>query len=239
MEDDFNVKNLKMFNGQNFQACKFQMRAILVAKGLNEIVTRARAIPSNEEVEERKEWITDNAKAMYYLSSSLDSNQMDHVLVCNTAHQMWTSLNRIHEQTSAANKLLINQRFHEYRMNSSDSAITHFSKVQNLAKQLLDVGELISETAAIAKILASLPPKYNILKSAWDSASPENQTLVNLQERLLKEDHRMEAEEETTKALAAMTINKNRNKSLKPRKDYDKNHQDQFHMKHHSSLWKS
>jgi len=49
-----------------------------------------------------------------------------------------------------------------------------------MARQLEDVGEKVSDVAVMAKILASLPSKYNSLITAWDSVDVENQTLNNL-----------------------------------------------------------
>ena len=58
----------------------------------------------------------------------------------------------------------------------------------------------------MAKILGSLPSKYSALVTAWDSVGPENQTLQNLTDRLIKEESRMTLLEETS-ALAAVKMN--------------------------------
>ena len=67
-------------------------------------------------------------------------------------------------------------------MNLNDSVVQYVVKVQNLAVQLADVGENVSEFAVMAKILASLPPNFNPLKTVWDSVDAEKQTIENLQE---------------------------------------------------------
>ena len=95
-------------------------------------------------------------------------------------------------------------------MNPSDSVVQQVAKVQNLAGKLADVGENVSDFAVMAKILASLPPKFNALKTAWDSVDAEKQTIENLQERLIKEETRITADDETATAFAAM--------SMKPKK---------------------
>jgi len=43
-----------------------------------------------------------------------------------------------------------------------------------MATQLKDVGEKISDTAIMAKILGSLPSRYNALQTAWDSVAENN-----------------------------------------------------------------
>ena len=102
------------------------------------------------------------------------------------------------------------QRFHEYEMESNDTISQHISKVQNMAAQLNDVVETVSDVAIMAKILASLPSRFNALKTAWDSVEPERQTLENLQERLLKEETRSLADDGAMSAFATATKNAKR-----------------------------
>jgi len=50
-------------------------------------------------------------------------------------------------------------------MQLGDKVALHVSKVENLARQLRDVGETVSGVAIITKILGSLPEKYNAFVS--------------------------------------------------------------------------
>ena len=56
----------------------------------------------------------------------------------------------------------------------------------------------------MGKILASLPPKFNGLTTAWDSVDSDQQNVNNLQERLLKEEARFFEDDEAATAFAAM-----------------------------------
>jgi hypothetical protein len=76
-----------------------------------------------------------------------------------------------------------------------------------MAAQLLDVGEPVSDLTIMAKILASLSSKYAAFQTAWDSVSPEQQTLNNLQERLIREEARLTAEDERPGAFSAYKKN--------------------------------
>lgn len=66
----------------------------------------------------------------------------------------------------------------------------------------------------MAKILGSLPPKYNAFRTAWDSME-KKQTLDNMMERLIKEESQYSADDDTASALAAMTINKKKTSERK------------------------
>lgn len=65
---------------------------------------------------------------------------------------MWDILLKIHEQKSVQNVLLMTQRFHEYKMASTDTVAQYIAKVRNMAAQLGDVGEKVSDVMVIAKV---------------------------------------------------------------------------------------
>lgn len=212
MADELTLKHVTKFDGQNFQIWKFQMNTIFVACDLLEVVNGSEARPMNNEAHTvaYKSWLKRNAKAMFLISSSMDPKQMDSlllILTCTTAHEMWNKLTTIHEQKSATNKLILTQKFHEYRMNPSDSVVQHVAKVQNMAQQLKDVEEQVSDVAIRAKILASLPAKFNALKTAWDSVAVDDQKIDSLIERLIKEEMRITADDSLPSAFTvAMNI---------------------------------
>lgn len=180
MAEEISTRHVSKLDGQNFQTWKFQMNAIFIAFGLSDIVygTRARPVADNELL--LKAWTKDNVKAMFLISSSMESKQMESLLVCTTASEMWTKLSAIHEQRSVTNKLILLQRFHEYRMDHCDSVVQYIAKVQSMAMRLCDLEENISSTPVMAKIIASLPTKFNPLKTAWDSVPVEFQTVDSL-----------------------------------------------------------
>jgi len=89
-------------------------------------------------------------------------------------------------------------------MTPSDSVAQHIAKIENMARQLKDVGEELSKVMIMAKILGTLPQKFGPLITAWDSVSEANQTRDNLIERLLTEENRLTNFEEATSALATV-----------------------------------
>ena len=144
---------------------------------------------------------------MYLMSAAMESPQVEPLISCTSSKAMWDRLAVIHEQRSASHKLLISQRFHDYRMEPTDTVVQHVSKVRNIALQLQDLGENIPDVVVISKILASLPHKYRHLRSAWISVDPGRQTLDLLQERLLEEESYIDSDTHTeTNALAATSM---------------------------------
>ena len=161
------------------------MTAIFIANEVQEIVDGSEPQPAVES--ELRKWRKRDARAMFVMSSSMEPTQLEHLLTCETSRSMWKKLESLHEQRSESSKLTLMTRFHDYRMSTSDSVEQHISRVENMARQLSDIGEKVSDVMIMAKLLGSLSLKYNALVTAWDSVDVENQTLENLTARLIKE----------------------------------------------------
>lgn len=69
----------------------------------------------------RAAWDTLNAKAMLIISSGMEYEQLQTVVSCQTACEMWNRLKSIHEQRSVVNKLQLKQQFFNYKMTETDS----------------------------------------------------------------------------------------------------------------------
>lgn len=205
MANEISARHVTKFDGTNFLGWKFQMNALVISHGLNYIVTGARVMPYSRESEEAKTWIKENAKAMFLISSAMEYPKLEGLLVYTTAKEMWDSLKLVYEQKSASNKLMLTQRFHAYVMDPTDTVIQHIARVQNMAMQLLDLGENVSEVTIMAKILASLTSKFNHFQTAWDSVEPDRQKLEYLKERLIQQENRFSHEDEGATALAAVS----------------------------------
>lgn len=158
----------------------------------------------------KKAWKKRDAKAMYILSSSMEPGQLEYLLTCETSADMWKKLSSLHEQRSESNKLVLMTKFHDYKMAGNDSVAQHIAEVENMARQLSDLGEKLSDVTIMAKILGSLPSKFSAFVTAWDSVDPDKQSLDSLTTRLIKEETRITVMDENTNALAAMNVRKSR-----------------------------
>ncbi|EZA46550.1 hypothetical protein X777_00044 [Ooceraea biroi] len=53
----------------------------------------------------------------------------------------------------------------------------------------------------MVKILGSLTSKFSMFQTVWDSVDPDRQNLTSLQERLIKEESKLNTESEVETAL--------------------------------------
>lgn len=84
-----------------------------------------------------------------------------------TAAEMWTRLESLYELKNATSKHLLLQKFFEYKMD--DSTVAHVAKIEEMARQLEELGHKQERITLVTKVLHSLPSSFRNLISAWDS----------------------------------------------------------------------
>lgn len=106
---------------------------------------------------------------------------------------MWAKLKCVYEQKSL--------KFFTFEKKPTESISTYIAKLQELAQQLHDLGEEVSEKMLITKILLALPPEMSYFQSAWDSTAEDKKTLNQLCTRLMMEENRPKFSEQTPNQL--------------------------------------
>ncbi|XP_076660472.1 uncharacterized protein LOC143363826 [Halictus rubicundus] len=135
MSEAISTRNVEKFNGKNFLIWKFQMNAIFIACGIDDVVNGTRVKPAAADREQLKVWCKDDAKAMFLISSALEPVHMQSLLTCKSSREMWTKLSAIFEQKSETNKLVLTQRFHE--VNVGDSVDPRRQTINYLEERLI------------------------------------------------------------------------------------------------------
>ncbi|GJQ85068.1 hypothetical protein Trydic_g5631 [Trypoxylus dichotomus] len=209
--DKIDVTIINKFDVKNFRQWKFQMTCALKAKGSYGIVSGSEKKPASDtdgaEIKTAIEaWEKKDAGAMFTLTAGMDLSQITLAENYTSVKEIMDKLVSIYELRSERNKLLCHERFHQYKMIDTESVAQHIAKIQNLAKQIRETGDTISDAAVIIKILGTLPTKYRNFRQAWLSVSEDKQTMANLTARLLDEESCLTFVEEVDTAL---TVTKN------------------------------
>lgn len=219
MADKIEIGNICKFDGSNYRQWRFQIKCAMKAKGVFMYTDGKVPLPGEEKVKELQEWYKKDAIAMFTLTSSMELSQITLVENCETSNEMLTKLDTVFDQKSELNKMLVHEKFHQYKMATNDSVAQHISKIENLAKQVKESGDTISDAAILTKILNTLPLKFRTVRQAWLSVDEAKQTVANLTARLLDEEASLNVYEEVT-ALATMTLKpKSHNTGNKSSKD--------------------
>jgi hypothetical protein len=132
----------KLRGSENYGVWKFQMTILFHARKLLGIVN---GTITRETCEDEDEWYDKDAQCQSILVGAIDQKLMRRLMTCQTANAMWRCLSTIHEQNATESVQLLHQQFLEFRMKPGTDVVDHISMCEQLANQLTDLGEIVSQ----------------------------------------------------------------------------------------------
>lgn len=183
-------EDVKLFDGTKFAVWKFHMQICFEEKEIWSVVNGDEPAPSEGETQSVKDaWNKKNVTARRMISSSVTLPVLENLVNCSTACCMWTTLCSFYQQKSKENIYMVQHSFFDYKMAKGDSINTHINKIMSIGNLLKDLGKPLSDDLILSKMLGSLPPSYNGIRTAWINVPESEQTVANLKVRLLQMEH--------------------------------------------------
>ena len=193
--DTEKVEKLKSI--ENWPKWSFQMKIILSSLELFGIVQDVDKLPVrienelegvfNTRVAERRK---KDMQAQRMIITTVEDQPLTILMSCESSAQMWSKLVGIYDQKGDLSIHLVQQAFYKYEMRSNEDMATNIARIEEIANRLRRLGEEISESMVITKVLMSLPESYGSFVTAWESTTQADRTLNNLISRLLIEESR-------------------------------------------------
>jgi len=90
----------------------------------------------------------------------VDEQPLQYIMNCDKAKEMWNKLLSVYEQKSDSSVTLIQQKFYSYVKDPDDNMAIHISKLESLSRKLKQLGEPISDSMLMTKILMTLSENY-------------------------------------------------------------------------------
>lgn len=174
------------YDGTNFLLWKNHMRFIFQSRDMFSIVNGQLQKSSLTTPAEQLQWEKKDKQAIVAILGTLDSFHKQEVINCSTSHEMWTQLQAYHDQHSDECIIALQAKYYNFTLLEGQSIAVFISTLQQLAKQLTDLGQTITERQLITKIICGLPSSFDSFLLAWDNLPLPNQSLLGLQSRLIK-----------------------------------------------------
>ena len=174
------------YDGTNFLLWKMHMRFIFQSRDMYSIVNGTIKKASLTDPAEQLQWERKDKQAIVAILGTLDSFHKQEVINCSTSHDMWAQLQAYHDQHSEECIIGLQARYYNSKLTEGESIAAFISSLQQLAKQLTDLGQTITDKQLISKIICGLPSSFDPLLLAWDNVPTDSQTLLGLQSRLIK-----------------------------------------------------
>ncbi|XP_017885054.1 uncharacterized protein LOC108627947 [Ceratina calcarata] len=208
IEHEF-AKIEKLTGEENWGLWKFQVRVINLTNGAAEILSGDLVKPEpagqmdaqgTAEYQKRlKEWKKVDGLAQKSIVTTINARNMLHIINCTSAREMWLKLHEVYENKSETSKHMLQQKWFSLVKDATDDIATRVSKIKDLACRLAALGEPVSDSMIMTKILMTLPSSLKHFRTAWESTGEEQRTLTNLISRLSMEEIRQGTDQNDVK----------------------------------------
>ena len=105
-----------------------------------------------------------NVKALNAITCVLSPDEFKRIISCDTAKQAWDILEMTHEGTTIVKKSkvqLLTTRFEEIHMEENEMFMDFYTRLNDIVNSTQGLGDKIPESKVCAKILRSLPERFN------------------------------------------------------------------------------
>ncbi len=196
--DKFQIQKLK--GKSNWTVWKLQIQSNLQYHDFEGIldgqITEPDVLPADATNQQKKDqearlklYRKGNGFAVTLLSTTVEDEPMQLIVMFKTAKEMWEKLQATFEQRSEQRLEHLYMQLLEYKKDSVDSVATHVSKLQKLWLELNEESWRIDacklpRTLLVMRILSTLPEEYFEFRTTWESVPRDQRTIEYLLERL-------------------------------------------------------
>lgn len=183
---DKNDYRVIVLGEDNYTTWKWHMNMVLKTKGLYDAVIK------NDYKDQTK---IDQATAL--IASTLSQQNMQRVINCDNAYDIWMSLESTFENKSSTERSMLLEKFTSYRIRSISEISKAIGDIQAKAAKLKSLGAAIDNETIISVILKALPESLKSWKSTWKMVNADKLDLNKLITALMAEVSDMKKPEDS------------------------------------------
>ena len=184
MEEKWSIDKL---NGSNWNTWKFQMKHLLLAKGLWDLVDGSEVLADDATTTVQAIFRSRLQKAFSTIALAIDSAQLYLITSSEEPKQAWDALRKHFERETLANKLFLKKQYFRSEMKGGTSVEQHLKHMEDITDKLAAIGAPISEEDQVMTLLGSLPRSFATLVTAIE-ARMDGVSLDYVQQPLIHEE---------------------------------------------------
>lgn len=154
-----------------------------------------------------EKWNEANDNALFYVGTTIDINQQQHIRQLETAKQAWEKLKKIHSKSALWHKVQILKNLFKMEMLTGNSMQEHLDKMFGKFEELAGMGCQYTDEISVAIIFASLSAEYDNVITAMETWDDDKLTAEAVRSKLLDEWERQN--ERNQKTESAMKVRQN------------------------------
>ena len=174
----------------NWTTWKFQMKHLLLAKGVWEVVDGTEELAEDATAAARAEFLKKSQKAFSSIVLAIKTSQLYLVTSYEQPREAWDALRNHFERDTLANKLFLKKQYFRMEMKEGTSIEKHLKRMKELTDRLAAIGAPIAEEDQVVTLLGSLPKSYSTLVTALE-ARVDGISLNYVQQALAHEEQKM------------------------------------------------
>ena len=185
MEEKWSVDKL---DSKNWMTWKFQIRHLLLGKGLWGFVDGTEELPEDPSAQIREEFKKKEQRAFSTIALAVCTTQLYLITSCEKPKDAWDALRNNFEHKTLANKLFLKKQYFRNEMKEGTSIETHLKHMKGITDKLASIGAPISEEDQVVTLLGSLPRSYSTLVTALEAHADDDLQLAYVQQALIHEE---------------------------------------------------
>ena len=182
--------SIDKLESSNWTTWKFQMKHLLLAKGLWGFIGRSEELTNDADAETQADFWKKSQRAFLTLVMAISTPQLYLVTSCEGTKDAWDTLRNHYERETLANKLFFKKRYFRSEMKEGTSIEAHLKYMKEITDKL---GAPISEEDQVVTLLGSLSQSYSTLVTALE-ARVDGVTLSFVQQALIHEEQKLNEE---------------------------------------------
>lgn len=223
-KEDNNFTGHILKNASTYKLWKFQITAYMRSRGLTDNI-EGKVPADTANADEKSKFDRNEGKAMNAIIQSIDTDNANLVLDCKSAKAMMDQIGSVYEKNSEIRAMILYEEYFTAKMRDDERVAAYISRVNQLASDIEQQKEKLTDNLKMARIIAGLTPIFNNYKTVWYNTTA-NRTLNELMSSLQLEEenlNRLEREEVTNSnaAFSAKTKKNFKTKDSKPKSKID------------------
>lgn len=187
----------KLTNGADYMLWAKEIQLLFRKAGLLDIIDGTSKldgikVKDNDDAvtlkEAQEEWRARDAEATLIIYATIGPFIKRHILMCDTAHDMFSQLKTIYEKDNNQQKCNLLQAFHNFKFDENKDVMTNFTEIELIVYRLKALKEILSEDMQISRVFEALPPKYEYFSTIWDLTPLKDRTMLFLKSSLQHEE---------------------------------------------------
>ncbi|CAB4020330.1 Retrovirus-related Pol poly from transposon TNT 1-94 [Paramuricea clavata] len=220
------ITKIDKLNGKNYQSWKYNVKLVLMERGLWGFTQEGKEIPPDEDATNavKNAFQLRSDKAYSLIALNVEKHLQIHISSTTDPLAAWTNLQKQFEFVSVTQVVRLNRKFYAATMEEGGDLMKHLTYMTSLAEQQREMEEDISSKKFATVVLGSLPKSYDNLLTSLNARKAEELEWDNIKGLLIEEYLKRKEKFENNKSDNALLTNR---KSYMSRgRNYDRRRHD-------------